>query len=593
MDRNLLLAFVLSFAVLFGWSAWQRQHLPPHPPGTEQSAEQGQAPQGKEPSQPGKAEAPATPQTRASQRFGELPASTPAAPPKTSPHQPGSAPGQATPPGTLIQIERPLYDAVLSTRGAALESWQLKAYTDPHGDPVQLIEGEAGPGPAALTPFPGLGLGNLADVDWKLIARDPGEITFGLERDGVRLRKTWQFDERGYAFRLRLEVDNDSSATVSPRFLVDWPARTRNEQDFKQQSFALLHAGKVVRTPLAGLGRVGLLGSLSGKKPEDHVDYPGDVDWAGVQATYFLSALLPDRPDQAMARIAVVEAGKVGAMQLYFQPVELPPGQKLTREFRGYVGPKEMARLEAIGSGLDRSINLGWAWFAPLTRAFTWLLHAMYTVIPNYGLAIIILTLMVRLVTAPLTVKQMRSMERMRRVQPRMKEIQEKYKDDRQKQSEEMMRLYRTEKVNPLGGCLPMVLQLPVFIGLYYALRSSIDLRHAPFFGWITDLSAPDLLFMLPGLDLPVRLLPLVMGATMFVQQKITPMQTPDPGQARMMQTVMPLMMTVLFYQFASGLVLYWMMSNLVAILHQLWIGRHLGPPGAGVKSGSPEPKAA
>jgi YidC/Oxa1 family membrane protein insertase len=175
----------------------------------------------------------------------------------------------------------------------------------------------------------------------------------------------------------------------------------------------------------------------------------------------------------------------------------------------------------------------------------------------------------------------MRSMERMRRVQPRMKEIQEKYADDRQRQSEEMMRFYKQEKVNPLGGCLPMFLQLPVFIGLFYALRSSIHLRQAPFFGWINDLSAPDELFVLPGVDLPVRVLPLIMGATMFAQQKITPMQTPDPTQARMMMTIMPLMMTVLFYQFPSGLVLYWMMSNLIAILHQLWTGRRMQPASA------------
>jgi YidC/Oxa1 family membrane protein insertase len=199
----------------------------------------------------------------------------------------------------------------------------------------------------------------------------------------------------------------------------------------------------------------------------------------------------------------------------------------------------------------------------------------------------------VRAATAPLTVKQMRSMERLRRVQPQMKAIQEKYADDRQKQSEELMRLYRVEKVNPLGGCFPMLLQLPVFIGLFYALRSSIELRHAPFFGWITDLSAPESLFEIPGLGIPVRVLPLVMGATMFLQQKITPMQTPDPAQAKMMMTVMPVMMTVLFYQFPSGLVLYWMLSNVLAILHQLWLGRNMGPPGSPAQSGSAEPKAA
>ena len=193
-------------------------------------------------------------------------------------------------------------------------------------------------------------------------------------------------------------------------------------------------------------------------------------------------------------------------------------------------------------------------------------------------IVIIVLTVMVRVVTAPLTTKQMRSMERMREIQPRLKELQAKHGDDRQKQSEEMMRLYKQEGVNPLGGCLPMVLQLPVFIGLFYALRSSIELRQAPFFGWIDDLSAPESLFMIPGLELPVRVLPLVMGLTMILQQRLTPMPAADPMQARMMMTVMPVVMTAVFYQFPSGLVLYWMVSNVLAIAHQRWIGRRMRP---------------
>jgi YidC/Oxa1 family membrane protein insertase len=201
-------------------------------------------------------------------------------------------------------------------------------------------------------------------------------------------------------------------------------------------------------------------------------------------------------------------------------------------------------------------------------------------VIPNYGVAIILLTILVRLVTAPLTNRQMRSMELMRALSPKLEELKTKYADDRAKQSEEMMKLYRREGVNPLGGCLPMVLQIPVFIGLFYALRSSIELRHSPFFGWITDLSVPESLFTIPGLEIPVRVLPLLMGASMIAQQKLTPMQV-DPAQAKMMLIVMPVMMTFMFYQFPSGLVLYWMVSNVIAITHQLWIGRRLRPAAA------------
>jgi YidC/Oxa1 family membrane protein insertase len=167
-------------------------------------------------------------------------------------------------------------------------------------------------------------------------------------------------------------------------------------------------------------------------------------------------------------------------------------------------------------------------------------------------------------------------MERMRGLQPKVKELQAKFADDRQKQSEEMMKLYRSEGVNPLGGCFPMILQLPVFIGLFYALRSSIQLRQAPFVGWINDLSAPETLFVIPGIDLPVRLLPLIMGGSMVLQQKLTPQPSTDPAQARMMMTIMPIMMTVLFYKFPSGLVLYWFVSNVLAIAHQRWIGARM-----------------
>jgi YidC/Oxa1 family membrane protein insertase len=251
----------------------------------------------------------------------------------------------------------------------------------------------------------------------------------------------------------------------------------------------------------------------------------------------------------------------------------IPAGGSVDREFRGFMGPKEMERLEAFGGGTVHAIDLGWSWVQPLTRIFSLILKMLYSVVGNYGIAIVILTIAVRVVTAPLTIKQMRSMERMRALSPKLKEIQAEFADDRQKQSEKTMALYKSEGVNPLGGCLPMLLQFPVFIGLFYALRSTIQLRQAPFFGWIDDLSVPESLFDIPVLNLPFRVLPLIMGASMVLQQRITPTQA-DPAQAKMMMTVMPIMMTVIFYQFPSGLVLYWMVSNILAISHQLWIGR-------------------
>ena len=571
MDRNLLLAFALSFLVLSLWSMWtaDRRHVPQgNVPGIEQPA----------PGQPGEA-APTAGQGQQAQKYPELPDAQPA--PAAAPELPvESAPVEAEVAAERIEIGMPLYRAHLSSRGAVLEGWELEKYTDHGGARVQMIPKEGPATTLAATPFRELGVGDLSQVGWQIEKSDATGAAFHVARGGVEVRKAWTFDPDNYSFRLAIEVANHSPAAISPRFLVDWPAQVRHEQDFVDQALAALHDGSVVLHPLAGIGAPGFFGSLIGRQPvREYPPMVGEIDWTGFQTTYFLGAVFPDNPTQARARFVVLETSKAGAAQLFFDPVQLAPGQSISREFRGYIGPKEAERLASLGGGAELSIDRGWRWVSPLVRLFAWLLHALYTVIPNYGVAIILLTILVRLVTAPLTVRQMRSMERLRRVQPKMKEIQEKYKDDRQKQSEELMKLYKQEKVNPLGGCFPMLLQLPVFVGLFYALRSSLELRHAPFFGWINDLSAPDLLFTIPGVNLPVRVLPIVMGITMFFQQKITPMQTPDPTQARMMMIVMPIMMTVLFYQFPSGLVLYWMLSNVLAISHQLWIGRNMGPP--------------
>jgi YidC/Oxa1 family membrane protein insertase len=273
-------------------------------------------------------------------------------------------------------------------------------------------------------------------------------------------------------------------------------------------------------------------------------------------------------------RFSPTVPGERALVVVGFPRAELPPGGRLDREYRVYLGPKEPDRLDTVGAHLDEAIQKGW--FPSLTRFFTWLLTAAHEVIPNYGVAIILITIAVRLLMAPLMARQMKSMKRMSVLQPRMKEIQERYPDDRQKQSEAMMALYKEAGVNPLSmmtGCLPMFLQLPVFIGFYYALQGAIQLRQQPFVGWIDDLSRPEALFVIPGLDLPVRLLPILMGASMVAQQKLTPTAM-DPAQARIMLTVMPVMFTVMFYQFASGLVLYWLVSTLLGIGQQVLTNR-------------------
>ncbi len=556
MDRNLFLAFGLSLLVLLLWTMLFDPPSPPpeqyEPVQAERSPEMAPAPA---------LQAPGLPELAPAPLVEKMPlAAEPNAVPTTS--------------GQRLAFETELYRGELDTRGAGIAFWELKDYRTSKREgktPVILTTGIAPFQLGLATPFGELGLGDLSSVEFSVENPLPLEYIFRYSQDGVSVEKTFVFHEDTYAFDLAIRVENNSEREIVPRFAVSWPASQQPGNDFREQALAAVIDGSVESELLQGIGEPGFFG---GGERERVLE--GSVDWIGSQSSYFVSALLPDQPAQAKGRFVATTPGVAGVAQVFFDPVRLPPGQPAERVVRGYIGPKERVRLEQVGGELVRSIDLGWAWISPLTTFFGWLLAALHVFIPNYGLAIIVLTVLVRVVTTPLTTKQMRSMERMRKLQPKLTELKEKYPDDRQKQSEEMMRLYKNEGVNPLGGCLPMLLQLPVFIGLFYALRSSIQLRQAPFFGWIDDLAAPDSLFEIPGIGIPLRVLPLIMGATMVFQQRITPMQGMDPAQQKMIQTMMPIMMTVVFYQFPSGLVLYWMVSNVLAIAHQLWIGKHI-----------------
>jgi YidC/Oxa1 family membrane protein insertase len=478
----------------------------------------------------------------------------------------------APPPEERVRYVTDLVEAEFTSWGGALVHWSLRSYDDPSqpGRPAVEITTTEGGTPALATSFADLGLGDLSRAPYAAEQPDPKTLVFTLERGGLRIRKTYLFDD-GYSFRLRLEVTNGSGATVASSFVSTWPIARRHSDDYHELSASAYQDGSLhsyfVAAPPAFLG----MGPSAADEP---ATITSNVEWAGAHTRYFLAAILPDNPRDASARFTPVEPGESALLEVGFGRAELPTGGGLDREYRVYLGPKEPARLEAVGAHLDEAIQKGW--FPSLTRFFTWLLTATHAIVRNYGVAIILITIVVRVLLAPLMARQMKSMKRMSVLQPRMKEIQERFPDDRQKQSEAMMALYKEAGVNPLSmmtGCLPMFLQLPVFIGFYYALQGAIQLRQQPFVGWIDDLSQPEALFVVPGIDLPVRLLPILMGASMVAQQKLTP-STMDPAQARVMLTVMPVMFTLMFYQFASGLVLYWFVSTLLGIGQQVLTNR-------------------
>ncbi|MDP6980036.1 MAG: membrane protein insertase YidC [Myxococcota bacterium] len=570
MDRNTLLAIALSLLVLSAWSSWEAAHMPP-PDAVEQPAQADKpVPEGAERGDwPG--EEPQAEVTRIERQVED-----PAAP--SSPGRPAARePEVAVEPWTG-GLESELFRVGLDNRGAGITSWKLleDAYTisaAEDSEPVELVTSNADDGVVLATPLEGLGIGDLRDAVFRVEGGNSERVVFVYERGGVQVRKTLAFDPESYVFDVELEIGNNSGRAIRSDIDVLWPAATVDLNDFREQSLIALANDEVETEMLASVGSGGFLGFFGGGD-EGPTKNAGVIDWAGVSNRYFLSVLIPNAKNASVAEVTFlpIVPGERVVTRMAYPGVDIPDGGVVVRNFRAYMGPKVSETLASVQPGLERSIDLGWSWIEPLTRFFHWFLALLYGFIPNYGVAIILVTIIVRVVTFPIMQKQMKSMERMRELQPALKEIQEKHKEDRQRQSEAMMKLYREEGVNPLGGCFPMLLQFPVFIGLFYALQSTIALRHADFALWINDLSAPEELFTLPGIGLPVRLLPVVMGASMFLQQRMTPMTGMDPVQARMMTTVMPIMMTVLFYQFPSGLVLYWMISNFLGIGHQLWV---------------------
>jgi YidC/Oxa1 family membrane protein insertase len=572
LDRNVILAFALSMVIFSGWLAWQEKVQGPQRQAEierRQAAAEAAAELGETEASQAVVRSAAEPRAAASD--------TPAREDTAYLDAAGEASARVVPALWTGSISNDEVHATFTNRGAALVGWRLSSFyeTPSREVNVELIDLPEPNSRSLVTSFHELGLGDLGDEIYEVERATDAGISFVLRQAGVVIRKSYALDtEQPYGFRLDIEVENGTDRVLSPRFEVVWPAAINDRNDFKELSLVALGGeDEVTRELVPGIGSPGFFSKIFGNGDDGPIT-ARDIKWAGIDLRYFTGVLLPDEGVRAHAVFEPLEKGRVAAAVVSQEPAAIAPGETLTRGYSSYLGPKDPRNMAAFGRELDRAVNAGFSWIEPLTRFFGWALHTMYGVVPNYGLAIILITVLVRLGTWPIMARQMKSAERMRELMPRIKELQEKYKDDKQKQSEETFKLYRETGVNPLGGCLPMVLQLPVFIGLFYALQSSFDLRHAPFFLWINDLSAPATLFTLPGVDFPIRLMPLLMGGSMFVQQKMMPQTGMDPAQARMMLIMMPGMMLVISYTFPSGLVLYWTVSNVLGIAHQLWVRR-------------------
>ena len=475
-------------------------------------------------------------------------------------------------PSRTITVNGPLYTVKISEKGAVFKSFVLKKFKETINADSPLLEmispdltgGTVRVGFAdnSLQGLNGAVFSANTEKDTVDIKNEPQEISFSwTSPQGVAVEKKYLFSPETYMIGLNVNVKNDSNQTIKDNLTLSlFRSMSGKESRYGFEGPSALINNKLEQVKI--------------KKIKKKNIFPGDIKWIAVQDRYFMSAVVPD---------VAVTAG----MRLYFnddkileneyvQPeFVINSGDQHASEYRLFFGPKSMTVLKSVDYDLVKAVNFGM--FDILAKPCVWIMDFIYNhFIPNYGIAIIILTIFTKVILWPLGNKSYKSMADMKKIQPLMAEIKEKYKDDKKKMNEEMMGLYKTYKVNPMGGCLPMVVQIPVFFALYRMLYEAIELRHAPFFWWINDLSAPDRLFrfdftvpfMEPPYGIPV--LTIIMGATMFFQQKMSPPMG-DPTQAKMMM-MMPIVFTFIFINFSSGLVLYWLVNNVLSMAQQYYI---------------------
>ncbi|HCO44398.1 MAG TPA: membrane protein insertase YidC [Gammaproteobacteria bacterium] len=373
---------------------------------------------------------------------------------------------------------------------------------------------------------------------------------------GVSVRKVYTFRRGAYDVELRYEVSNDGAQPWQAQPYAQLLRRKGADAQgsiFMPASFQ----GAVYYSTVDKYNKVGY---------DDMRQAPLaatlDNGWIGLSEHYFLAAVLLDgeRPAQCYTKALAEERYLAGCIS---GPLRIEPGQSGSWQTRLYAGPKAQDRLEDVAEGLALTVDYGK--LTVIAQPVFWLLSTIHGVVGNWGVAIILVTLLIKLAFYRLSAASYRSMAHMRKVQPKIMALRERYKEDRQQLNEKMMELYRTEKINPLGGCLPILVQIPVFIALYWVLLESVELRHAPFMLWIQDLSGAD----------PYYVLPVLMGVSMFVQQRMTPMIGMEPMQRRIM-LAMPLVFTVFFALFPAGLVLYWFVNNVLSIAQQWFINHQL-----------------
>ena len=538
------------------------------------------------PAPPSKQVAPAQESKQVSTDTAAKPTANPATAPKLAAKQ-TTAKKEAAPKDIKVETEN--YTAIFSTRGAALKSFQLKEYqkectecTDDIYPKIknfvtgqkqpdktkskELIElvvvNESMPYPLAIT-FPEsaaeIAADSVYDADVMKLdlqsSKEKQRLVFSRIFNGkIKVEKIFTFNPDNYSIELDVKVSNltDTPMTQIPH--LNWYQYV----DPKQEEDSYSHEGPVVYVSK----------SIKREKVSDiatEKSFGPDVSWGGFEKKYFMAVIIPQDPSLTSINMSK-DSNNMVSIDLKRTKSIIPPDQSSLFSYALFIGPKDYTLLKKQGISLEEAIEFdsfipGLKWLSIALLFFIKFLHQYFS---NYGVAIILLTILIKLIFWPLGNISYKSMKEMQKLQPKIEELKEKYKNDKNKIGQETMALYKSHKVNPMSGCLPILIQIPVFIGLYNTLLYAIELRHSPFFWWIQDLSAKD----------PYYITPIIMGATQFIQQKMTP-TVGDPMQAKIM-LLMPIVFTFIFLNFPAGLVIYWLLNNVLSIGQQYYINKKL-----------------
>lgn len=545
--RRLFLFLIFSFSLIILWGEWTRQNQPVQSPATSSAAAS------KDPSAP--------------------PVATASAPKAAATAVAVEAPKAPT--GKILSITTDTLKVEINTVGGNIERLDLLQHrtANDQSKPIVLMQRQGDQTYLAQSGLLGKGLPThnaefQAEVSEYALAEGKDTIDVkltALNSEGARVSKIYTFHRASYLIDVAYEIENKGAEAITPSAYFQLVRDSTLPEG--ASAFVPTYTGAAVYTDLEKFLKIEF-----SEIEKNKVSLPKDPDngWIGMVQHYFVSAWLPQGKTVREFYTKHLD-GNLFSVGVILPVASVEPNQTVKVSTPLYVGPA-VSQLDEVAPGLGLTVDYGI--FTVFAAPLFWLMSFLNDLVHNWGVAIVLLTVLIKLAFFPLSAASYRSMAKMRVVAPKLELIKKQYGDDRERLNKAMMDLYKTEKINPLGGCLPVLIQIPVFIGLYWAILESVELRHAPFIGWITDLSATD----------PYFILPLIMGASMIIQSRLNPTPT-DPIQAKVMQ-IMPIAFSIVFFFFPAGLVLYSLVNNILSIAQQWYINREADAAQKGVTKG-------